>query len=84
MASTRSASGLAADLLSRVSAERQRADVALTQSEAKQQALQALELQDGVDTDHEMQELLLIEQAYAANAKVVKAVDDMIKQLLGL
>ncbi len=84
MASTRSAAGLAADLLSRVSAERQSADVALTQSEAKQQALQALELQDGVDTDHEMQELLLIEQAYAANAKVVKAVDDMIKQLLGL
>ena len=47
-------------------------------------SLKALELQGGVDTDHEMQQLLLIEQAYAANARVISTADDMIQTLLGL
>lgn len=80
----RSASGLASDLLSRMASERESADANLGYAATKLTTLQGLELQNGVDTDHEMQELLLIEQAYAANARVVQAVDKMIEQLLGL
>jgi flagellar hook-associated protein 1 FlgK len=36
----------------------------------------------GVDTDAEMQTLLLIEQSYAANAKVVETVDFLIRTLM--
>jgi len=31
-----------------------------------------------VDTDYELQNLLLIEQSYAANARVIQTVGDMI------
>jgi flagellar hook-associated protein 1 len=44
--------------------------------------LAALERRGGVDTDQEMQKLLLIEQVYAANARVISAVDDLIARLL--
>lgn len=36
----------------------------------------------GVDTDQELQRLLLIEQAYAANARVIETVDRLIQRLL--
>ncbi|WOI52936.1 flagellar hook-associated protein FlgK [Parvularcula sp. LCG005] len=36
----------------------------------------------GVNTDQELQSLLLIEQAYAANARVIQAVSDMMARLL--
>lgn len=39
-------------------------------------------LTGGVDSDAEMQKLLQYEQAYAANARVIRALDDMINQLL--
>ncbi len=81
---TRSASGLTADLLSRVGADRQSAEFELSYTASKQQTLRATELQNGVDSDHEMQQLLLVEQAYSANARVIKAVDDMLDQLLRL
>jgi flagellar hook-associated protein 1 FlgK len=84
MAATRSASGLTADLLSRAGADRQSAEFELTFAASKQQSLRAAELQNGVDSDHEMQQLLLVEQAYAANARVIQAVDDMLDQLLRL
>ena len=38
--------------------------------------------QGGVDTDHEMQTLLLIEKAYTANAKVISVVNDLLQRLL--
>ncbi len=38
----------------------------------------------GVDTDKEMQDLLLIEQAYAANARVIQVANDMMQILLEL
>jgi flagellar hook-associated protein 1 FlgK len=37
-----------------------------------------------VDTDHEMQKLMLIEQAYAANAKVLMTVGAMLDTLMEL
>lgn len=38
----------------------------------------------GVDTDGEMQSLLLIEQSYAANARVIQTVGEMIDRLMQL
>jgi flagellar hook-associated protein 1 FlgK len=43
-----------------------------------------IEAQGGVDTDFEMQSLLQIEQSYTANAKVLKAVGDMMQTLLDM
>ncbi len=51
---------------------------------AEQQSLKELEYANGVDTDQEMQKLLLIEQAYAANARVIQTVDGLIKDLLAI
>lgn len=53
-------------------------------SSARATALQHLEMEGGVDTDRELQDLLLVEQAYAANAKVIQTADDMIQILLGM
>ena len=36
----------------------------------------------GVDSDAELQALMLVEQAYAANAKVLSVIDDLMKLLL--
>lgn len=38
----------------------------------------------GVDTDQEMQQLLIIEQAYSANARVIQTVTTLIDQLLSI
>lgn len=80
----RSAAGLAADVLSGIAGARQRADFRQSYAVARQEAMTELQLGDGVDTDAEMQNLLLIEQAYAANARVIQTIDDLIKTLIGL
>jgi flagellar hook-associated protein 1 FlgK len=36
----------------------------------------------GVDSDTELQSLMLVEQAYAANARVLSVIDDLMKLLL--
>ena len=51
---------------------------------ARFEGLEASMLADGVDTDQEMQKLLLIEQAYAANARVIQTADELIQLLIGL
>jgi flagellar hook-associated protein 1 len=78
----RSAAGHAADFaaglgLSRVSAEEAQGFAA-----ARQTALKDRELAQGVDSDQEMQRLLLVEQAYAANARVIQTVDGLMQLLL--
>lgn len=40
------------------------------------------QLAEGVDSDAEIQRLLLLEQAYAANARVIEAVDEMMMTLV--
>lgn len=80
----RSASGLAADVLSGVASARQQAEFRESYSVSRQEALTELQLADGVDTDAEMQNLLLVEQAYSANARVIQVIDDLIQQLIGL
>ena len=80
----RSFAGYAADLLSVVSSDRLAAETKASFTSALASALNSLELEQGVDTDQELQDLMLIEQAYAANAKVIQSADEMLKILIGL
>ncbi|MGL4309286.1 MAG: flagellar hook-associated protein FlgK [Paracoccaceae bacterium] len=80
----RSASALAADLLSHVGTARQGAEDDEAFAAARFETLRDLEAQSGVDTDAELQTMLAIEQAFAANARVISTVDDMIQTLIGI
>lgn len=53
-----------------------------TQSAARWSSLRNSELAMGVDSDAELQLLLRVEQAYAANARVISAIDEMFSNLL--
>lgn len=66
-------------------------DITLLKNDAETSAsfnssfLQDLKLREqslAVNTDHEMQHLMQVKQAFAANAKVIKAVDDMLSLIL--
>ena len=83
-AGTRSFATLTADLMSDASSLRLSAQSEQGFAAAKLTALTDLEAQNGIDTDQEMQELLVIEKNYAANAKVIQAVADMIDTLIRL
>lgn len=78
----------AADMLSSFSgllaSTRGNAEQDLTFTAARLTELTALHLSQGVDTDQELQNLLILEQAYAANARVIQAADDMIETLTRL
>lgn len=80
----RSSAGLAADLLSASASARLSADARESFTATRHGALKEMALADGVDTDRELQKLLQIEEAYAANARVIQTVDTLIKQLLEL
>ena len=80
----RSFVGLNAEMLSTISTARLSADAEASFSAAKSESLKVQELQGGVDTDRELQDLLQIEKAYAANAKVIQTVDEMLNLLLGI
>ena len=80
---TRSYDTLVADMVSGIAATRLTAESETSFAAARYDHLRTIELADGVDTDQEMQTLLLIEQAYAANARVIKASSEMIQTLLG-
>lgn len=81
---SRSFAVLGADYVSMVSTDRVEAETEAAARSARQGTLRDLEMQGGVDTDREMQDLLAIEKAYGANAKVVQTVDELIRLLLGL
>ena len=80
--SARDFGGHAARLLSDVGIARNTAEGAQAFASANATQLRERQAADGVDTDAEMQRLLQIEQAYAANARVMRAVDDMLRQLM--
>ncbi|SLN13621.1 Flagellar hook-associated protein 1 [Aquimixticola soesokkakensis] len=80
----RNAVGFSADMVSDVSSRRLSNESDLGYSAARVDSLRTAELADGVDTDYEMQRLLMIEQAYSANAKVIQTIDTLIKTLLGM
>lgn len=79
-----SAAGHLAELMSDIGAQRLSADTNLAYQSARFETLKQAELANGVDTDVELQNLLQIEQAYAANAKVLQSIDTMMSRLLEL
>ena len=84
MAGERSFATFAGDLLSNVATARLNADGEAAYARTRLETFSAMEAENGVDTDQEMQALLQIEQAYAANAKVIRTVEDMIQTLLDI
>lgn len=79
---SRSISGMASDLLSTVDLNYRTQEDAQTFHQARSNALAEEIALDGVDTDDEMQKLLLIEQLYAANAQVIQTVDQLMQRLM--
>ncbi len=80
--SARSLSGLGADFLSELGRQKLDTGSEVLFATTQQSGFRSAELENGVDTDQEMQKLLLIEQAYSANARVIQTVDEMIDALL--
>lgn len=78
------ATDLGAALLSSVSQNASRATERLTFATASQTEMHRIELQQGVDTDVELQTLMQIEQAFAANARVIETVSELMDTLLRL
>lgn len=84
LGTARSASGLAADLVSLTHGEHRQTETTLSYSSARADALKTQELSQGVDTDQELQKLMLIEQAYTANARVIQTVGGLLDMLMEL
>lgn len=82
MAGQRGFATLASDLLSAAATTRLTAEGDSTYARARLDTLISIEAETGVDTDQEMQALLQIEQAYAANAKVIRTVEAMLQALM--
>ena len=79
---TGGAATLAARMESGLGTVRRDVERDVSYSNARLTGLREAELAQGVDSDHEMQMLLRIEQAYAANARVIQAVDEMMRLLM--
>lgn len=82
MTGQRSFSVFASNLLSSASTNQLSAQGDATYAKTRLETFTSMEAENGVDTDQEMQTLLQIEQAYAANAQVIKTVNQMIQTLL--
>jgi flagellar hook-associated protein 1 FlgK len=76
------ASGFAAVLQSVVSSGSARAQSDLTFATAVQSEMTRLSYEQGVDTDAELQTMLILEKSYAANARLISIVDDLMEKLL--
>ncbi len=79
---TRGFAGHVSDMASATAAERLAAEEEVSFASARETALQQQELARGVDTDQEMQKLLLVEQSYSANARVMQAIDGLLARLM--
>lgn len=79
-----SAINLISTLTSQFGTERFEADQMLSFASARFNELTQQQLADGVDTDAELQQLMLLEQAYAANARVIETVDEMMQTIMRL
>lgn len=79
-----SAINLVSTFMSAVGADRTQAEQTLSYASARLSELTERQLADGVDSDDEIARLMVIEQAYAANARVIEAVDEMMQTMLRL
>lgn len=77
-----SALSLSTGLVSQLQHQLATAQNAQSYASASQTELTQLELAQGVDTDAELQSLILLEQNYAANARVLETIDTLFTELL--
>lgn len=75
-------SAAVSNVVSAIATDRLDAESDASFASARATGLHQQELAQGVDTDQEMQQLLLVEQAFSANARVMQAAGDMINTLL--
>jgi flagellar hook-associated protein 1 FlgK len=75
---------LVSTLTSQLGASRYQADQKLTYAASQHSELTALVLANGVDSDSELQKMMIIEQVYAANARIIEAVDEMMQTIMRL
>jgi len=71
-----------AQLSSRAAQERLATEGAVSFASGQAGELRELELRGGVDSDAELQRLLVVEQAFSANARMIQTLDDMMQTLL--
>jgi len=77
-------SDLANTFLSEIGLQRLTSEQNLSFAATSNFELTQAELANGVDSDSELQNLLLVEQLYAANARVINTLDEMMDTLLRL
>lgn len=77
-----SAAGRAASFEAETGRQRLSFESELSFANARWSSLREAEAAGGVDTDYEMQMLLRVEQAYAANARVVQTVETLMQRLM--
>lgn len=78
----RSAETLLSDTLSGIGQRLSQIESRQAAASSRSDALELRLKEGGVDTDQEMQRLLLIEQAYAANAQVISTIETMMNRLM--
>ena len=78
------AKGISSALLSGAGQERDLSERTFSYESGRLQELIRAEQSEGVDTDAELQSLMILEQVYAANVRVFEAADEMMKKLLGI
>jgi len=74
--------GLAAAVITETGTSRLRSEARKTHDASLHDSLQGALFADAVDSDREMEMLLQLEKAYAANAKVIQAVNEMLDNIL--
>ncbi|MGR3514756.1 MAG: flagellar hook-associated protein FlgK [Paracoccaceae bacterium] len=80
----RPVAGLVTDLVSFVGQSLEVSNKSVTFQTAQFTALDEAVLSSGVDTDQELQKFLLVEQSFAANARVIQTADELMQMLIGL
>lgn len=78
------AAQIGSDMMSRAGMDLSAAEERLSFASARQTELKSAELALGVDTDAELKTLMTVEQAYAANARVIQVVEELMDILLRL
>ena len=71
-------------LTSQLGSDRFQSEQKLSFATTQYDELTMLTLTEGVDTDKELQRLLVVEQSYAANVRMIEAADEMMQTILRL
>jgi len=78
------AGAVATDLMSHFGRQDANAEQSLSYASVLMNETQRIQQEQGVDTDAELQNLMLVEQAYAANARMLQTVDELMEILTRL